>query len=65
MLIDGDAHVSTGEVDINGYVACQGKITVNEGAKLKVTYDASVVNKRIGKELQLLEQKIIQIILGQ
>lgn len=56
VLILGDSIVSTGKVDINGLIASKGKITVNNGAILKVTHDASIINKRIIKELELLDK---------
>ena len=54
VIIDGDAKVTSDDVTIQGFLVCTGKLTVSDGRKLSVTYDSTLLNKRIGKELKKL-----------
>lgn len=57
VLIDGPTYISSGQtVSINGFLASIGKITVEDGATLNVSYDSGVVNRRISNELSLLRK---------
>ena len=53
VIIDGDAKV-TSDVTIQGFLVCTGKLTVKKGKELSVTYDSTLLNKRIEKELKKL-----------
>ena len=53
VIIDGDAKVSS-DLTIQGFLVCTGKLTVKDGKKLSVTYDSTLLNKRIEKELKKL-----------
>ena len=53
VIIDGDAKVSS-DLTIQGFLVCTGKLTVKDGKKLSVTYDSTILNKRIEKELKKL-----------
>lgn len=54
VIIDGDAKVTSGDVTIQGFLVCTGKLTVCDGRKLSVTYDSTLLNKRIEKEFKKL-----------
>ena len=53
VIIDGDAKVSS-DLTIQGFLVCTGKLTVKDGKKLSVTYDSTLLNKRVEKELKKL-----------
>ena len=51
VIVDGDAKVSS-DLTIQGFLVCTGKLTIED--KLNVTYDSTLLNKRIEKELKKL-----------
>lgn len=53
VIVDGDAKVSS-DLTIQGFLVCTGKLTIKDGKKLNVTYDSTLLNKRIEKELKKL-----------
>ena len=53
VIVDGDANVSS-DLTIQGFLVCTGKLTIKDGKKLNVTYDSTLLNKRIEKELKKL-----------
>lgn len=53
VIVDGDAKVSS-DLTIQGFLVCTGKLTIKDGEKLNVTYDSTLLNKRIEKELKKL-----------
>ena len=53
VIVDGDAKVSS-DLTIQGFLVCTGKLTDMDGKKLNVTYDSTLLNKRIEKELKKL-----------
>ena len=53
VIVDGDAKVSL-DLTIQGFLVCTGKLTIEDGKKLTVTYDSTLLNKRIEKELKKL-----------
>lgn len=53
VIVDGDAKVSS-DLIIQGFLVCTGKLTIKDGKKLNVTYDSTLLNKRIEKELKKL-----------
>lgn len=53
VIVDGDAKVSL-DLMIQGFLVCTGKLTIKDGKKLNVTYDSTLLNKRIEKELKKL-----------
>ena len=53
VIVDGDAKVSS-DLTIQGFLVCTGKLTIKDGKKLSVTYDSTLLNKRIEKELKKL-----------
>ncbi len=55
MIIDGDAYVKD-NVDINGFIYVQGELIVENGATLKVTYDSTLLDKRLEGELVKLKE---------
>lgn len=57
VLADGNLCVGTGKtVSINGFVAATGSITVKDNAKLTVSYDSGVINRRISSELDIIRK---------
>src|SRR5574344_984671 len=53
VIVEGDAKVSS-DLTIQGFLVCTGKLTIKDGKKLNVTYDSTLLNKRIEKELKKL-----------
>lgn len=53
VIVDGDAKVSS-DLTIQGFLVCTGKLNIKDGKKLNVTYDSTLLNKRIEKELKKL-----------
>ena len=53
VIVDVDAKVSS-DLTIQGFLVCTGKLTIKDGKKLNVTYDSTLLNKRIEKELKKL-----------
>ena len=53
VIVDSDAKVSS-DLTIQGFLVCTGKLTIKDGKKLNVTYDSTLLNKRIEKELKKL-----------
>ena len=51
VIVDGDAKVSS-KLTIQGFLVCTGKLTIED--ELNVTYDSTLLNKRIEKELKKL-----------
>lgn len=55
VIIDGNACVGS-DLTLNGFIACTGKFTVNNNVKFTLTYDSTLLNKRIAKELQVVSE---------
>lgn len=55
MIIDGDAYVKD-NIDINGFIYVQGELIVENGATLKVTYNSTLLDKRLEGELTKLKE---------
>ena len=51
VIIDGNAFVKN-DLTINGFVACVGKLTVQDNVKFTVTFDSTLLNRRISEELK-------------
>lgn len=51
VIVDGDAKVSS-KLTIQGFLVCTGKLIIED--ELNVTYDSTLLNKRIEKELKKL-----------
>jgi len=60
MIIDGDAIVKD-NVTINGFIYVSGELIVNKGATLNVTYNSTLLDKRIEAELKRLKEEYISI----
>lgn len=55
MIIDGDAYVRD-NVTINGFIYVQGELIVENGATLNVTYNSTLLDKRLEGELTKLKE---------
>ena len=55
MIIDGDAYVKD-NVEIKGFIYVQGELIVENGATLTVTYDSTLLDKRLEGELVKLKE---------
>ncbi|MDO4188194.1 MAG: hypothetical protein Q4D29_04315 [Lachnospiraceae bacterium] len=58
MIVDGDAYVKD-NVTINGFLYVNGELIVENGATLNVTYNSTLLDKRIEAELKRLKQEYL------
>lgn len=59
MIIDGDAYVKD-NVDINGFIYVQGELIIENGATLNVTYNSTLLDKRLEGELTKLKENFLE-----
>lgn len=56
MIIDGDAYIKD-SVTINGFIYVNGELIVEKNATLNVTYNSTLLDRRIEAELKRLKQE--------